>query len=154
MPKTVTAKTAEKYMCVRLKRYAPKKGNKLQRYTVFGMKFLEEAGWYKVHTSVVFAGKKIDLKGYLENVLQDNDDPESPFAFDVVTPAEAERINKKEEEAERRRHYNLRTNGPTDMTRKRRKDESGDLTLDDVNSKPSRRKFPRSKLRSESTADE
>lgn len=159
MPRATAPKETDKYMCVRIKRYNPKRGFRKQRFTVFGMKFVEENNWYKVRTSVVFDGEKRDLKTYLENVLQDDDDPDSEYVFDVVSEAEAERINKREEEAERRKHYNLRTNRPTDMTTSRRKrsaNEAGDLTTEDVNGKPSRRKFPRSKLRTDddSTASE
>ena len=144
-PKKTAAKTQE-IMCVRIKRYNPRKGHRLQRYSLWGIKFLEEQNWYKVPTKILFMGAVKNLKAYLEEVRQDNEDPDSPLAFDVVTVAEMERINRREREAEQLKQFNLRRTGdPVDFTRSGRiASEAGDLTLDDVNNKPDRRKFPRS----------
>lgn len=154
--KTRAIRTPE-IMCVRIKRYNPKRGNRLQRFMVFGYKFLEEANWYKVPTKIVYLGEVKDLREYLENVHQDNEDPESPMAFDVCTVPEMERINKHERDIEERKQFNLRRVGdPVDMTRQPRRSasergtgrrdmsERGDLTLDDVGYNSGRRKFPRS----------
>ncbi len=138
--------SAQDIICVRIKRYNPKRGHKMQRYMVFGYKFLEENNWYKVPATITYLGQKKDLREYLENVRQDNEDPESPMAFDVCTVAEMQRINQREREIEERKQYNLRRTGdPVDMTRSSRRDsERGDLTLDDINYSAGRRKFPRS----------
>lgn len=147
MPKVKESKD----MCVRIKRYNPAKGHKKLRYMVYGMKFEEERNWYRVPESIVYQGKKIDLKSYLENVTQDdnpeNEDPK--FVFDVVTPAEAERIVKRDRERARDEQYNLRRTGePVNYTGRRNRKESGDLTTEDIGapvaSRPSRPKRERS----------
>lgn len=146
---------------VRLKRYNPKRGQRLQRFALWGYIFKEEQNWYKVPAKITYMGEVKDLKDYLENVHQDNEDPDSPFAFDVVTEKEAEAINKRERQVEQMKQYNLRRTGePVDMTGARRRssrepgEERGDLTLDDVKYKAAgRRKYPRSMKREvESTA--
>lgn len=147
------------FIVVRLKRYNPKKGHNLRKYGLWGYIFKEEQNWYRVPAKITYDGKVRDLQDYLENVHQDNEDPDSPFAFDVVTEKEAERINKQERQVEQMKQYNLRRTGdPVDMTGGRRgrsaaSDERGDLTLEDVRYKSAgRRKFPRTMKKVESDA--
>ena len=147
------AKAPEEIAVVRLKRYNPKRGHNIRQYLVWGYVFKELQNWYKIPAKINYLGEVKNLKEYLENVHQDNEDPESPLAFDVVTEKEAALITKQEREAEERKAYNLRGNGdPVDMTGRRGKrgssqgDERGDLSLDDVryDKAATRRKFPRS----------
>jgi hypothetical protein len=74
---------------VRLKRFEPKRGMVLRRLHIFGRRFEEVVGWYKVDD---------DLAAKLSDVRQPSsgkvDDP--PFAFDVKTEAEALAVEKKE----------------------------------------------------------
>lgn len=71
----------------RLKPYNPKRGYKLRRYTVFSIRFHVDRGWYKIAP---------DVAAYLKTVHQDNNNPDSPLAFDVCTAAEVEAIAKRE----------------------------------------------------------
>lgn len=73
----------------RLARIRPlnkKKGNTCQTYTVFGIKFKVEGGWYRVSPQVA---------EYLEKVTIDGD-PDSPEVFDVCTEEDAMRIEQRE----------------------------------------------------------
>ena len=64
------------------------KTNKLRNYTVFGVKFIESKGWYKVAD---------DIAAYLSTVTQDGNDPDSLPGFDVVdTLDEARAIDERE----------------------------------------------------------
>jgi len=73
-------------MLARLKPYNPRRGNIIRRFSVFGIKFREAKGWYKVPDEVA---------AYLRTVCVDNNDPESAPAFDVCTEAEARAMDKK-----------------------------------------------------------
>jgi hypothetical protein len=68
---------------VRLKRRDPKRGHVLRRYTAFGVRFEEKKGWYRVSDEVA---------AYLAQVHQLDGDDDSPLAFDVCTPEEAEAL--------------------------------------------------------------
>jgi hypothetical protein len=59
----------------------------LRSYTVFGIKFVADRGWYKVDS---------DVSEYLRKVTQRSEDPDSPPAFDVCTEAEALAIDESE----------------------------------------------------------
>lgn len=74
-------------MLARLKPYNKKKGCLIRRFTVFGVRFQEERGWYKVDDEVA---------AYLQTVHQDNNDPDSTMAFDVCTQDEAEAMESEE----------------------------------------------------------
>jgi predicted flap endonuclease-1-like 5' DNA nuclease len=91
---------------VRLKPFNPKRGFKLRRYTVFGLRFEVEAGWYKLDDSEVAA--------YLKTIHNDNNNPDSPLAFDVCTPEEWEK-KLEEEQTERIRKGEIAP--PIGMTR-------------------------------------
>ena len=167
MPATKKRQSKPAIVVVRLKRYNPKRGHRLQRFALWGYIFKEEQNWYKVPATITYMGEVKDLKDYLENVHQDNEDPESPLAFDVVTEKEAELINKHERKVEEMKAYNLRRTGdPVDMTGRRASRrgveeptaERGDLTLDDIKyrakeGKAGRRKFPRSMKRAEEVTE-
>lgn len=77
-------------MYVRLKPYNPKRGYKVKRYSVFGIRFDHDRGWYKVDQNVAT---------YLKTVHVDNNDPDSPLAFDVCTEHDAREIVEKERKA-------------------------------------------------------
>lgn len=89
---------------VRLRRRNERKGIKLRRFSAFGLRFEEGKNWYKV-PEVVFRPseetkkpEKVSIIDYLRQVRNDNDDPESPIAFDICSREEAFAMD----EAERR----------------------------------------------------
>ena len=75
-------------MLVRLKRYDPRRGHVLRRFTYAGVKIHEERGWYRVAKPVA---------DYLRTVRQVAGDEYSPLAFDVSTDDEAKALDAKEE---------------------------------------------------------
>ncbi len=83
---------------VRIKPQNPRKGLKKGRHMAFGILFDVARGWYKVSEFIVRfnkenqADEKINLIDYLRSVRNDNEDPESPLAFDVCTPDEAKAL--------------------------------------------------------------
>ncbi|OHD18504.1 MAG: hypothetical protein A2Y38_13880 [Spirochaetes bacterium GWB1_59_5] len=77
-------------MLVRLKPYDAKRGILCRRYTVFGHRFDESRGWYKVPD---------EWAKYVKDLHQDQNDPDSPMLFDVVDEAGAKAM----EEAERKK---------------------------------------------------
>lgn len=87
---------------VRVKPYDPKKGHVIQRYTAFAIRFEEARGWYKVSDEVAT---------YLATVHQVPGNEDSPFAFDVCTDDEAQRLEaaekKKAEERARAAEPNV-----------------------------------------------
>jgi hypothetical protein len=104
---------------VRLKPRNERKGIKLRRYLAFGMRFDESAGWYKVPTKIELSDKRIvDVGKYLSNVRNDNDDPESPLAFDVMTEKDARNLDAEERKAKevRATAVEARPVKPVDMT--------------------------------------
>jgi hypothetical protein len=76
-------------MFCRLKKYDPRRGHVLRRFTYSGMKFHEERGWYRVDKPTA---------EYLRKVKQVITDAHSPLAFDVCTEAEAKALDEKERE--------------------------------------------------------
>jgi len=76
-------------MYCRLKKYDPRRGHVLRRYTYRGIKFHEERGWYRVDKPT---------SEYLRTVRQVLSDEHSPLAFDVCTEAEAKAMDEKEKE--------------------------------------------------------
>lgn len=95
-------------MLVRLKAYDPRRGHVLRRYTYRGIKFQEDRGWYRVEK---------DVADYLRTVRQVATNEHSPLAFDVCTDAEAQAMDKKEQEAENQRKAaadNIKLSRPRD----------------------------------------
>ena len=76
-------------MLCRLKKFDPRRGHVLRRYTYRGIKFQEERGWYRVEKAVA---------DYLATVHQVASDEHSPLAFDVCSEKEATTIDAKEKE--------------------------------------------------------
>lgn len=69
---------------VRIKPYSKARGHVLRRYTVYGIRFEEKRGWYKVNDQVA---------SYLKTVHMRTNDPDSPLAFNVCTEEEARRLD-------------------------------------------------------------
>lgn len=78
-------------LLARLKPYNGKQFT-LRSYTVFGIKFVGDRGWYKVDD---------DVGEYLKTIVQRDSDPDSAPAFDVCTEAQAKAI----EEAEKKKAF-------------------------------------------------
>jgi hypothetical protein len=72
---------------VRIKPFDTKKGHVIRRYTVFATTFEEHKGWYRVSNEVA---------AYLATVRQTPNDEDTPYAFDVVTQDDAEKIDQAE----------------------------------------------------------
>lgn len=93
----------EDVLWVRLKPYNEKKGYKLKRYLAFGLRFDEPEGWYKMRRTITLASpegnRDVDLGAYLRSVRNDNDDLDSPLAFDVMSEAEARQLDADERKA-------------------------------------------------------
>lgn len=66
----------------------------LRSYTVFGIKFMGDRGWYRIDE---------DVAAYLKKVKQRDNDPDSAQAFDVCTEAEAAAIEESEKKQALRR---------------------------------------------------
>lgn len=81
-------------MLIRLKSHDPRRGHVMRRYTYRGIKFQEDRGWYRVEKEVA---------EYLRTVRQVATDEHSPLAFDVCTEEEAKALDKKEQDAEKKR---------------------------------------------------
>ncbi len=109
----------ESHLWVRIKPYNEKRGQKIRRYMAFGMRFEESLGWYKVPAEIELAdGRVIDTGAYLRGVRNDNDDPESALAFDVMTETEARKLDEEEKKAAelRAKAVDARPVRPVDMT--------------------------------------
>lgn len=101
MSKTQTS-AAKPYVFVRIKPFNPRKGIRTQRYTVFGLRFEESRGWYRLSRTIegTMSGEdqKIDVVKFFSELRQ-SDDPESPFVFDVCEEEEAKAIQLAERKA-------------------------------------------------------
>lgn len=120
---------------VRIHRHKKPNYPHIKNFMIYNLRFTEDGGWYKLKSTIKFAGEIIDLRGHLEGLNHDNEDPESPPLFDVVTLAEAQRIEKREAEIEKRQKRGRQVSDSIDLTggRRRRDDsERGDLTDEDV----------------------
>jgi hypothetical protein len=85
----VSAKANRKVL-VRMKPFAPRKGQPCERYNAFGILFEERKGWYAVDQHVA---------DYLVGVRARPDVEDHPvMLFDVCTPDEAEKICEEENE--------------------------------------------------------
>jgi hypothetical protein len=80
-------------MLARLKPYNPKRGFKIRRFSVHGIRFDVGGKWYVVDPHVA---------EYLKTVKNDNNDPDSPFAFDVCTEEAAKTLMQDEREVQLR----------------------------------------------------
>jgi len=85
---------AQQTYLARIKPFNPKRGYKVKRYTVFGIKFQVQNGWYRVDAAAA---------AYLKTVHQNNNDPDSPMVFDVCSEAEARRVVEAEKRAKLKR---------------------------------------------------
>lgn len=87
--------TAKREFWVRLKAYNPRRGYKLRSFMAFGLKFEEARSWYKVPEVIVRRNEdtrekeQINVIEYLSAVREDNNDTESPLAFEICTKEEA-----------------------------------------------------------------
>lgn len=79
-----------------LARLKPRDGKKhtLRSYTVFGIKFVADRGWYKIDH---------DVADYLRTVKQKSHDPDSNDAFDVCTESQAKALDESERKKALRR---------------------------------------------------
>ncbi len=75
-------------LLVRLKRYDPRRGHVLRRFSYAGVTVHEERGWYRVAK---------EIGEYLRTARQVPGDNYSPLAFDVCTDEEAKAIDAKDE---------------------------------------------------------
>jgi hypothetical protein len=111
--------TTTSNLWVRLKPRNEKRGIKLRRYSAFGMRFDEKMGWYIVPATIDLSdGRRINVADYLSNVRNDNDDLDSPLAFDVMSEKEARSLDEKERKAAQLRAtaVEARPIQPVDMT--------------------------------------
>lgn len=114
------SKERQEYL-VRIKPKNPRKGLKKGRHMVANILFDVERGWYKVSEFVVRFNKenqtneKFALIEYLRNVRNDNDDPESPLAFDVCTPEEAKALQAAEKAAKEAAIAKAENPNPVDL---------------------------------------
>lgn len=96
---------------VRIKPYNPRRGYVLRRYVYADPKtgtryrFEEPRGWYVV---------PVRIGNYLKTIHSSFEDPESPFAFDVVSQEEAKRIDNSEQVEEKPRATADRARSATD----------------------------------------
>ncbi len=81
-------------MLTRLKPFNPKRGYTLRRFSVFGIRFDHDRGWYRVDQNVAT---------YLKTVHCDNNNPDSPLAFDVYAEEEARGVVERERLAKLKR---------------------------------------------------
>ncbi len=121
--------TAAESIWVRVKPYNPKRGYKQKIYSVFGYRFHEGRGWYKLNKTMIWGEgvhrKTVDIAEYLRKIHNNSEDEQSPFVFDVCTEAEATAITAAEK---KRAEKAAEPNDPiVDLT-----DGGGDLTSRDV----------------------
>lgn len=85
---------------VRLKPRNERRGIVLQRFAIYGMRFEEKRGWYIVPATLEMAdGSTVDIAAKLRKIRNDNEDPDSPLAFDVMTAEEAKKLDADERKA-------------------------------------------------------
>lgn len=112
----MAAASLSEVLWVRLKRRDPQRGYKLRRYTVFGHTFNVDRGWYKIPSKIkgLVANEDVDvdMKTFMSEIRNDNDNPDSALAFDVCTKEEAGAIDKREREAKEKNQ----ADNPVDLT--------------------------------------
>ncbi len=117
---------------VRLKPYSVKRMHKLRRLTFLGYKFIgTERGnaphWYKVPD---------DVGRDLEKIHQDPNDPDTPFAFDVVsTDEDKNKLERQDEEIRIREIEQAQGRGKRSL----RSVNKGDLSSRDLESSGGRK---------------
>ena len=132
----------EQVVWARIKPRDERKGRKLRNWhTAFGMHFSEEQGWYIVPRYIdLVDGRRIDVADYLSRVRNDNENPDSPLAFDVMSEKEALQLDEKERKAaeERVRPKDARPVKAVEMVVARDREVaikpsgSGDMTSSDL----------------------
>ena len=127
---------------VRLKPYNPKRGYKLRRYHVYGQRFDEDRGWYRIRETIQIIDpntkdiKTINLADYLREVRQNQHDEDARFAFDVCTVEEAAAIDRREDAALQKQER-ARPSNPNDLTT--RQIRGGNTESDDTSAAAKRR---------------
>ncbi len=129
-----------KFARIKPRRLNPK-AHKIKTYTVFGIKFQEERGWYEVDD---------DVAEYLKTIKQTAEGPDSQYSangFDVVDTLEAAQAmdeREKEKAARALAEHANRTQRPQSTRAVRR--PSTALTTDDLNepieARPARKPVP------------
>lgn len=119
-------KTTDTFLYVRIvKPTARQKYRHSRRYMVFGIRFDEAKGWYRVPATMdaLVSGQQqaVDMGKFLSEI-RENDDPDSPLVFEVCSETRALEIQAQE----RRRHEerpaevaDLRTSDFPQKTRER-----------------------------------
>jgi hypothetical protein len=84
---------------VRIKPRNVRKRPNPQRYTIFGLRFEEERGWYEIARTAeaVVSGEyqAVDVAKFLSEV-REGEDPNAPLMFDVCSEKEAKEIQTRE----------------------------------------------------------
>jgi hypothetical protein len=112
-------------LLARLKPYNPRRGHVLRSYTILGVRFKVERGWYEIDAT---------LAARLRTIRQRSNDADSPDAFDVMTKEEAVALEQREQEIEDKR---AAPNKPTRVRAARAApkaadDDAGALTTRDL----------------------
>lgn len=124
---------ARRTKLVRLKPYSIKRRHKLRRLTFLGYKFIgtergNDPHWYKVPE---------DVARDLEKITQDPNDPDTPFAFDVVaTDEDRKKLEHQDEEIRAREVEQAQGRG---KSRSLRSVDRGDLSSRDLSSSGGRK---------------
>lgn len=115
---TDTEQTEVRY--VRIKPYDARKGYLRRRTMIEGVRFDVDRGWYKI--------ADLDFAERLADELQDPNDPESKYVFDVCTKEEAQKIDARERGRTGRSFVEeADASGNTSVPRRR-----NDMTTEDV----------------------
>lgn len=118
---------ARRSKLVRLKPYSLKRNHKVRRLTFLGYKFIgsergNDPNWYKVPE---------DVARDLEKIHQDPNDPDTPFAFDVVsTDEDKKKLERQDEEVRLREVEQAQGRGKRSL----RSVSRGDLSSKDLES--------------------
>lgn len=94
-----TTRRAADFVLARIKPYNKKVGLTVRTYTFKGYRFREENGWYKIPA---------ELGEELKELAVDDNDPYSPYLFDVLGESEAQAL----EDKERKRRERATANRP------------------------------------------
>lgn len=105
--KTETEPSTSGTILARIKPHNPRAGLTVKSYTYKGHRFREESGWYKIPA---------DLGEDLRTLVADESDPYSPFLFDVLSEAEAQKVEELEHKR-RERATASRPNANPDLRR-------------------------------------
>lgn len=91
--------TADPTIFVRIKPRDVRKRPNPQRYTIFGLRFEEERGWYEIARTAeaVISGEfqPVDVAKVLSEV-REGEDPNAPLMFDVCSEKEEKEIQARE----------------------------------------------------------